>query len=244
MATLQEMRALVSQRLDQALVAGDVPASDVFWPRSQINDWINNGRRQVYATIAELEAPTLVAEATGTWAASTRSQSIQAVFTLTDDPLKLDSAWDITDDATGLGGKIDFMHYQQLEAMQGGLAANAVNRSSRRVVAWWGSNPMNLVLYPVPSQALTLRLRYVPAVPTALAADGDTPSEIPTTHHDLLVLWAVVQAKKKEENASWKDDYQTYIERLDGLKNSIEERYSGGSRMTFVTDPVTDGYYL
>jgi hypothetical protein len=76
MATLLEMRRSVSRRLDQPLVGNDIPTSGVFWTQAEVNEWINNGRRQVYAEIAELEGPTLTAEATGTYTSGARSVAI------------------------------------------------------------------------------------------------------------------------------------------------------------------------
>ena len=245
MATLLEMRRSVSRRLDQPLVGNDIPASGVFWTQAEVNEWINNGRRQVYAEIAELEGPTLTAEATGTYTASARSVAINGVngtaggiFNLEVDPLKLMGVFDITSSATAIGTKIDLIPYNELVTVQSGTPTST-SVSSGNVGAWWGSNPMNLSLAPIPQNAKTLRLRYIPGTPadlTDVGAATNTPYEIPSTHHDLLVLFAVVQAKKKEEDSSWQDDWTTYTELLNRLKANIEERNSANSRHVVVTD--------
>lgn len=247
MATLLQMRQQASNRLDQLLVDKgggvlDVPTTRVFWTRDEITTWINNGRRQVYAEIAELEGPTLTAEATGTYTAGARDVNINAagggaggIFNIAGDPLKIMGVFDITSSATAIGTKIDLIPYNELENVQSG-SPTSTSVSAGNVGAWWGNNPMRLSLAPIPQSAKTLRLRYIPNAPADLAADGDVPYEIPNTHHDLLVLFAVVQAKKKEEDSSWQDDWTTYTELLNRLKANIEERNSANSRHVVVTD--------
>jgi hypothetical protein len=251
MADLLTMRRRVSRRLDQPLSAvnPDIPTSGVFWTRTEVDEWINEGRRQVYAEIAEIEGPTLAQEAPGTYTANARSVAVAGVgaeplaaggiFGLSQDPLKLLGLFDITGDATAVGGAITFIPYNEMQQAQ----SRKVWGGSR-VASWWGSNPMNLSIWPIPSSALSLRLRYIPNQPADLV-DGalgvDIPFEIPVVHHDLLVLYAVVQAKKKEEDPSWQDDWTTYRELLDRMKNTMEERQSANSRHVVVTDSADYG---
>lgn len=241
MATLIEMRVRVGNRLDQALVGGDIPESGVFWTRAEVNEWINSGRRQVYAEIAEIEGPTLATETVGTYTASARTVAISGtdgvaggLLNLTAAPLKILGVHDITQNASLMGVEIPLRPYNEVARTQGD--SGRFNRTA----AWWGSNPMNLAIGPVPSSALSLRIRYIPAAPadlTDVSLATNTPHELPSVHHDLLVLYAVVQAKKKEEDASWQDDWATYRELLDRMKNNIEERNAANSRQVVISDP-------
>lgn len=238
MATLLTLRQLVSRRLDQALVSNDIPASGVFWTRAEVNDWINEAARQVYAEVAEIESQTLVTETDGAYTASARSVSLQTLLGITDDPLKIEEVRDVTNaSATDRGILIPHVHHRNVPRFQNGVEADIYENRGRTTRTWdWRShNPMRIEIDPVPTTALTLRVRYVPAVPATLTADGDTPSWLPTAHHELLVLYAVVQAKQKEES-DWRPEWNLYQEKLGRFRDSAEERQAQSSRPTFRED--------
>ncbi len=247
MATLQVMRQRVSRKLDQPLVDGDIPESGVFWTQAEVNDWINEGRRQVWAEIAEVEGPTLELDATGTYTANSREVNVSGtsgaaggIFNIAE-PVKLLSLHDISSDATGIGTLLPIVPYNELSTLMDGFGDPIrTTPYTRRVASWRGSNPMRLVLFPRPSSAVTLRLGYVPnptdLSDTAAPTDLRTPFELPEIHHDLLVMYAVVQAKKKEEDSSWQDDFVTYTEQLRRMIATMDERQSVNSRTVVVTD--------
>ena len=127
-------------------------------------------------------------------------------------------------------------HGQFVEWLNGIEPALAQRTGLRKAWTWSGSNPMRIEVYPVPTVTTTLRVRYVPAAPAALSLDADTPSWLPTVHHDLLVLYTVVQAKQKEESDA-SAEWGLYQEKLGRFAESIQERQQQSSRPTYVTDP-------
>jgi len=236
MATLQQLRVRASTLLDQPLVGADVPAAGVFWTQSNLNDFINEGYLQVYAEIAEIEGPTLAAEVTGTYASGSRSLAINnaAFFNLAADPLKILGMHDITGDAAGVGSKIPYVPYNQFDALRSTSASGTALTTGGGAWTWWGTNPMNISLFPRPGGARTLRMRYIPAEPTALV-DPNAPVGIPVAHHYILSYYAAMRAMQKEENNSYAMLRDTYLEHLTRLKNSVEERQSAESRHVFVS---------
>tara|TARA_Y100000310_G_scaffold342570_1_gene446361 strand:- start:107 stop:838 length:732 start_codon:yes stop_codon:yes gene_type:complete len=243
MATHLQLRQLVSRRLDQPLTANDIPTSGVFWVRQEVTDWLNEASRQLWAEIAEVENITLLTETDGAYTANARNMNVRTLLGgISDDPLKIEEVRDVSNDATGVGRLIDFMNHRNFSSGEGGSEwPGRGSASRRRAWTWYGHNPMQIKIFPVPSTSVTLRVRYIAASPAALSGDADVPSHVPTVHHELLVLYAVVQAKKKEENVSWKDDWQQYLEILSRFRESIEERQAQSGRMVHVTDPAEYG---
>ena len=244
MATLLTMRQWVSRRLDQPLVGSDIPTdanNTSFWTKEDVNAWINEAASQIYGELAEIENFTLITEGSGTYTANSRSMSLRTLLSISDDPLKIEEVRDVTNVGSNDHGILVMSsHHRHFQGSVQGMGSALHRRSGTgRTWAWYGSNPMNIELYPVPTSALILRIRYVPAVPTTLSANGDIPSWLPTAHHELLVQYAVVQAKMKEENPSWRDDDRRYAEMLQRFKDSVEQRAVQSSRSVHRED-LTD----
>lgn len=75
--------------------------------------------------------------------------------------------------------------------------ANAQQAGSTYSYALNGAD--RFMVYPQPGSGTTFTFLYVPR-PTALSADGDSPSDVPAEFHPLIELWAMSQA------GSWADD--------------------------------------
>ena len=272
MATAKELRQQVARDLDQPLVEGDIPRSGVFWTRSEVNQWLNEAYRHIYAKLAEIEAPWLVTEATGTYTSGSRFIAIRdaapddptgGLLSIAHDPLKIAGIFDITGDSTKYGTRIRYMPYNQFEAHR-----SSVSEQSRTLAAnvagwtWWGHEPMNISLYPLPSGNVELRIRFIPGTPTVLVrsnfgeddvfrggrflsdlaiSDGAEPVSIPANFHDILPAYAVVKAKQKEES-DYRDHQRRYEELLAQLLQSAEERQVESSRSVFVSDSSDYGH--
>ena len=244
MADLVGLRALVSNRLDQALVAGAIPASGVFWTLSEVTAWINEGYNELYSEIAQTEVQTLITETSGTYTGGLRRMNLRTILgAITDDPLRIEEVRDVTGVAASGTGRV--ITHQNRRSFQGGVTSTSqpYPLSYERHWDWAGANPMYLYLFPVPTNSLTLRISWVPAAPAALLQTTDVPSMIPTLHHNLLVLYAVVKAKQKEEDSSWKDDEFAYQQGLERFRQSIEERNAQSSRPVFAANPSEYGGY-
>lgn len=240
------MRTRASQRLDQPLTANDVPASGVFWTRGELEGWLNEACQQVWSAIVESGgAAAQITETEGMYTASTRRVSLQTLLGITDDPLEITGVRDITNVAApGQGATLDYMPQGLfLEYANRTESALARRTGIRRAWTWSGSNPMRIELFPVPTTALTLRVRYIPAAPATLTLDADVPSWLPTAHHPLLILYAVVQAKQKE-GSDWRQEWTLYQEKLEAVLTSVQDRQQQSSRSTYVTDPSEYGWPL
>ena len=245
MSTLLQLRVRASQRLNQTLVSSDVPAASVLWTRSEMNQWANEACEAIWSEIVESGgAPALVTVTDGTYTASTLRMSLQTLLGVTDDPLEILEVRDVTNaSATGLGLTLTYKPHGNFNTgvsndVDAALAYR--NNATRRLWTWSGSNPMRIELCPVPTTALTLRVRYVPAVPATLALDADVPSWLPTAHHNLIVQYIVVQAKQKEDS-DFRPDWALYQEKLQRLLESIEDRQQQSSRGIYITDPSEYG---
>ena len=248
MSTFLQLRQLVSRRINQALVSSDIPtiADDTsFWKREEIADWLDEAYQQLYTDIAENEVQTLVTETDGSYTASARSVSLQTLLGISDDPLVIEEVRNVTGDTTSLGSLITYKRHREFRRFASGLEPNLWSRQGiERAWSWFGNSPMLIELYPVPTAAMTLRVRYVPSVPTALGDstdagnDASVPVAIPTAHHSLLVEYAVIKAWQKEENKSWIAADKNYREKLERFKASINERQGQESRQTHVVDPT------
>jgi hypothetical protein len=272
MATAKELRQQVARDLDQPLVEGDVPRSGVFWTRHEVNQWLNEAYRHIYAKLAEIEAPWLVTEATGTYTSGSRFMAIRdadpddttgGLLSIDHDPLKIAGIFDITGDSTEYGTRIRYMPYNQFEAYRSSVSRQGGTPPANVAGwTWWGHEPMNISLYPLPSGNIELRIRFVPGTPTVLVrsnfgeddvfrggrflsdlaiSDGAEPVSIPANFHDILPAYAVVKAKQKEES-DYRDHQRRYEELLAQLLQSAEERQVESSRSVFVSDSSDYGH--
>lgn len=261
MATHLALRQRVARRLDQALVSvtkagvatDDIPRTLVFWTRQMVTDWLNEAYNQLWTEIAEIEPKSLITEADGTYTSGARSVSFFTLLNDVTEPLKLLEVRDVTGVTTGEGVLVPFMEHQDFDIRRTAWeSSNTRSQVSNRAWTFRSFNPMRIELFPRPMSALTLRVRYVPGEPinpTSNAApalrpdtaddgtgDNDSPFAIPAAHHDLLVLYAVVQAKQREE-ADWRPEWELYQEKLGRFRESIEERQAQSGRRTRQADP-------
>jgi len=274
MATVVDLRRQVARDLDQPLVEGDIPESGVFWTRREVNQWLNEAYRHIYAKLAEIEAPWLVTEATGTYTSGSRFMAIRdadpddttgGLLSIDHDPLKIAGIFDITGDSTEYGTRIRYMPYNQFEAYRSSVSRQGGTPPANVAGwTWWGHEPMNISLYPLPSGNVELRIRFIPGTPTVMRRRGvgredevsrgaryrelgisgslyDIPVSIPANFHDILPAYAVVKAKQKEES-DYRDHQRRYEELLAQLLQSAEERQVESSRSVFVSDSSDYGH--
>ena len=263
MPTHLQLRQRVSRRLDQPLVAvnkgagsvDDIPLTNVYWTRQMVSDWLNEGYNQMYSEIAEIEAPTLVDETDGTYTAGATSMSLWTLLSITDDPLNIAEVRDRTSaSANNIGTLIPFQPHQQFarwrEQISGGLAQS----NNSRFWTFRDYNPMRIEIYPIPAAGVSLRVRYIPAVPLNPSSgiepalrvstdadptgDADTPLAIPTAHHSILIDYACAMARQREQDPSWREEMASFTEKLHRFRESVEERQIQGSRETFVSEPA------
>lgn len=231
----------------------DVPRTGVFWTRQEITDWLNECDVELWSEVAQTDGKSLLTDTDGAYAANSRSVSLQTLLGVSDDPLEILEVRDVTGVAgSDPGVPIPFMEH--IEFGQWHTAREPVSATRLRPGRGWtygGYAPMRIELFPVPTSAVTLRVRYVPAVPVnpvsgtapALRADtaddatgdADVPLAVPAALHGLYVLYAVVQAKQKEES-DWRPEWTLYQEKLARFRESAEERQSQGSRRTLTKD--------
>ena len=238
MATLQQMRQRFSYKMDQPLTTDDIPLTGVFWPRAQVTEWINEARRELYSLVAQIENQTLLTETDGAFPANTRGSSIQTVLGISDDPLKIEEVRDVTNVTANSPGRL-IPHIHHRNALPTGLGYRqntATSDSALWTWDWYSANPMLIQIDPTPSSAMTLRIRYVPAVPTELSDVGHIPSELPTSVHDTLVDFAVIKAREKEEGHSLPDSWKAYYAKLERFKEAVEQRQVQNSRGTHRID--------
>lgn len=243
MASLIDLRRLVSRRLDQDLVSNDIPtdlAKASFWTREDVTAWLNEAYNQMWTIVAEAEAKSLVTETDGTYAASARSMSLWTILGITDDPLKIEEVRDATGAQGGDDGRlIEHAHRRTFGMWDSGIEPTLRRSSSLGWGQQWdyyGYSPMRIEVRPVPTTALTLRIRYIPSVPTALSADRNVPVAIVTAHHSLLVEYAVIKAYQKEESGSQNQQMKNWEDKLSRFRESIEERQFQSSRHVQPTD--------
>lgn len=260
MATHLDLRQRTSRRLGQDLVStvkgattvDDIPRTLVFWTRQMVTDWLNEAYTKLWAIIAEHDPQSLITEADGAYTANARSVSLATLLNDSDDPLKILEVRDVTGATTGQGVLIRYMQHVEFDVSRtAGETSSTRSQVSNRGWTYRSFNPMRIELFPTPTAALTLRLRYVPGEPinpttntapalrpdTADNATGDTdrPLAIPATHHDLLVLYAVVQAEQRERS-DWRPAAALYEARLAEFTESVQERQAQSGRRTIQTD--------
>ena len=235
MATAKELRQQVARDLDQPLVEGDIPESGVFWTRHEVNQWLNEAYRHIYAKLAEIEAPWLVTEATGTYTSGSRFMAIRdadpddttgGLLSIDHDPLKIAGIFDITGYSTEYGTRIRYMPYNQFEAYRSSVSRipgtpTILNRKA--------GGADDVFRGPRFGQ-LGFGRRNL-----------DTPVSIPANFHDILPAYAVVKAKQKEES-DYRDHQRRYEELLAQLLQSAEERQVESSRSVFVSDSSDYGH--
>lgn len=95
-------------------------------------------------------------------------------------------------------------------------------------------------LYPIPDAAYTLTMQYL-SVPTALTAGSDTPI-LPTRHHRVIVLGALISAYNMEDDGESADRFEKqYEKRLALMRNDLWQRQY--DRPDFVDAIADDDFY-
>ena len=115
----------------------DIPTSGVHWTRDMVNDWIVEGYELIYEALVDIEAPMVEIEATGTYTASERLVSLQTMLSISYDPLKLMGVFDVTSDTTAFGMPLDFMAYNQFDAMRDPFDAGGTARYGNRAFTYF-----------------------------------------------------------------------------------------------------------
>lgn len=96
-----------------------------------------------------------------------------------------------------------------------------------------------IYLRPVPTQAFSLRIWYVPRV-TALSADSDIPG-IPEEYHELLAEYAAIQIISKSGEGLYAERSKSFDLELGNLLETIEVRNQQSEQMVITDDYSFDG---
>lgn len=97
----------------------------------------------------------------------------------------------------------------------------------------------NIYLRPVPKQAFSLRLWFVPRV-TALSADADVPG-IPEEYHELIAEYAAIQVLRKSGEGIYKESMDVFNLELLNMLETIESRDQQAEQMV-ITDESDYGF--
>lgn len=211
-----------------------------FWSNAELVRRINRAYREVRTRIAQLDEELFEREITVVYPGSSRQESL-AGLGFTSEPLKFILVEDVTGNANR---PVNLDHIEKISEgayrTKGGVVADstAIRGSSYYLSAGPGGG-REIGVRPIPAQALTLRITYVPQT-VELVQDPDTP-DIPDDFHECIVLGAVYSARMKEE-APVRDIRERYESVLDNALKALDGRHSDRHLRVGVAEPEMYDY--
>jgi len=98
----------------------------------------------------------------------------------------------------------------------------------------------NLYIQPVPTEALQIRLHFIPRV-TALAVNTDIPG-IPEEYHEILAEYAAIHMLRKSGEGIFNESYKIWMDELKNLLSTVAIRNTQAGQMT-ITENYDEYYY-
>jgi hypothetical protein len=204
--TLATVRTNLRARLDEA--------NATYWTDAQLNNWINEGARDVNRQVEVLQKKGTIAVTGGTQAYAAPSDVGSRIYRI---------EWVPSGQSTSYA--LEYMDYASADSVWG--TQQTVTQGYPLVWTLWGfpgSTNLTITLYPTPSQAGTLNVFYY-RLPATAVADGDTV-EVPEGWYDLVEMYAEWQALRKDGDQRWLEAKAIYDERLGNMRDLIGTRYT------------------
>lgn len=209
--TQLELRNLVLSWLDD-LNAG-------YFTASQVNTWLNNGQNECQKQLLQ------AGENYYLKVAQTSTVVNQQDYVLPDDFLKLNRLELVL---SGTGVNENRIWLQPLTLNQQDIVPTGTGTPEIYIL-----KKNRLTLYPIPDQALTLRLYYSYRI-AEMTSDSDSP-DVPEEFHEFIAIAAAMDGFVKDDRAPSNliAKYQEYITRF---KQMAEDRRQDRSRQIIVRD--------
>lgn len=195
---------------------------DGAWTDKMLRRWINEGARDLARSTRHFKGNALIdtIAGTGTYAVGADIIAIEHVF---------------YEDS---GGRTTELMPRHIENW-GQVTTPDVARGGRPLYyATQGFQPsLQLMLYPIPDvtdETIKLVTARLPDEVALTGADDNSDLEIPGAWYDALVDYAEFKALRRDRDARWKEAYDLYTEKRDGLINNVD--YTTANREV-VADP-------
>lgn len=185
------------------------------WLDAQLNQWINDGVKDIVRKTETLQATSTISTTGGTQA---------YVFAPTPQPTRFHRAeWNATGDSVTY--PLEYRDFSTLDEVWG--TSQKITQGIPQYWTLWGTPgvALTVTLYPTPSAATgTLKLFYY-RLPTVAVSDGDV-LELPEGWDDLIVSYAEYNALRRDRDQRWQEAFQIYQEKLGDMIDLIGGRYS------------------
>lgn len=173
------------------------------WQDTHIRKWINEGMREIARrteTLLDKETINVVA---GT-----------DVYNLPADLIRVHRV-DYTEGADNIVYPLDMVNLNSLDSFGWGM------RTTGRPVACaaWGTNPMQITVFPKPDQTATITVWYY-RLPVELATDGtagSTPIDLPEGWTDVVKDYVEYRARRRDRDPMWQDAKGLYEDKVQDL---------------------------
>jgi hypothetical protein len=220
--TLATIRANVQSILDEVINSLGTPSPNPrFWTNLELNNWINEGCRDISRRSEDLQSfNTSIVAIAGT-----------AKYTLPIDCLRVHRVEFVP---TGQSQTYPLKHstYQEMDAIWG--INQQIQSAYPYYFVMWGFPPtLQIQFYPVPAQAGTFNVFYY-RLPITLVADGDV-AEIPSGWEDLITLYCEFNARRKNRDPMWQDVRQVYEQSLANLIDTTRQWHDQSRMITVAT---------
>lgn len=181
---LQTIRTKARRKLDETTTGN----TNVFWTDDELNDYVNDGYLHYWQWMVNAKHP-------GTFKSTTLNiVSGTSTIALPSDYLEARLVERVFDAAL-----VPMQYQPRFDTSK--ATSGIVATSLLGYLPSYDFIGQNLDLNPTPQESVTsgIKLTYI-FWPDRLSANGDTPNAaFHSGFHDLLVGWAVIQAKEKEE---------------------------------------------
>lgn len=172
------------------------------WSDGELNRWLNEGARDIARRTEVLQTTSNVAVVASTQQYAMPTDLIRCYRV----------EWRPTGDSSVY--PLEYRDFNSMDAVW--WSQQTISTGDPAIFTLWGFPPsLNIVLYPTPSRAGTLKVFYY-RYPSERRTDSET-LDIPEGWHDLAVLYAEYVALRKDGDQRWVEAKQIYEEKLGEL---------------------------
>lgn len=195
---------------------------DGHWEDAMLRRWVNEAARDLARSTRHFKGQAMIELSAGT-----------GTYALDSDIIAIEHAFHM--DLSDRGNELAPRHLE----VWGEIINPSPTRTGRPIYfCTQGFQPnLTLCLYPIPDtddETINLITARIPAQLDTTGAADDTAIEIPLAWYDALVDYAEFKALRRDRDARWKEAYDLYVEKRDGLINNVD--YTVANREV-VADP-------
>lgn len=220
--TLLALRTDVRSRLDES--------SARFWTDSELNNWINEGLRDVSRQSETIQSfnTTITAVAN------------QAKYAMPQDVIRVHRIEFVPSGATQTY-PVQPSTYQEMDQVWGINQLSQTMSYPYNYVLWGFPPNLTVQFYPVPATPGTFNIFYY-RLPHTLTNDTDI-AEIPEGWHDLVALYCEFVARRKDKDTTWQDAKQLYDQTLTSLIERTRQWHDQARTITVGYNAVPEWLY-